>query len=78
MSACRSCGAPVLWARTRAGKAMPLDAAPTADGNVALLGTNGCEVLAGQSLAAARAEHRELYLTHYATCPQADAWRKGR
>lgn len=34
MSTCRSCGAEVLWAKTRAGKAMPVDPEPTAEGNV--------------------------------------------
>lgn len=40
---CRSCGAPIWWIRTKAGKRAPVDAD----------GTN-----------------------HFATCPQADQWRK--
>jgi hypothetical protein len=27
--ACRSCGAPIVWFRTKAGKRMPVDAATT-------------------------------------------------
>lgn len=35
--ACRSCGAPVLWAQTPAGKAMPLNPQPVPNGNVLLV-----------------------------------------
>lgn len=36
MSTCRACGAGIRWARTTAGKAIPLDAEPTDAGNVIL------------------------------------------
>lgn len=36
MSRCVACGADVYWARTPKGKAIPLDANPTSQGNVAL------------------------------------------
>lgn len=80
MSACRSCGAAILWARTKNGKAMPLDAEPTPEGNVVLTGevvpsARGavpiCEVLAGPDLFGA-----PLRMPHHATCPQADKWRR--
>lgn len=44
-AACRSCGAPIAWVVTNAGKRAPID--PD--------GTN-----------------------HFATCPQAESWRKPR
>jgi DNA modification methylase len=34
VTACRSCGAEIRWARTFTGKLMPLDAAPNPAGNV--------------------------------------------
>lgn len=64
------------WVRTRAGKAMPVDVAPAANGNVALLGDNGCEVLAGADLEAAHAQGRQLHLSHFATCKDGAAWRR--
>ncbi len=35
---CRSCRAPIVWARTPAGRLMPLDPTPTDDGNVEIIG----------------------------------------
>lgn len=34
MSKCRSCQAPIRWIRTAVGKPMPLDFAPSPNGNV--------------------------------------------
>lgn len=31
---CRSCGAPIVWVITEAGKRMPIDREPHPDGNV--------------------------------------------
>lgn len=45
VAACRSCAAPIVWARTPAGKRAPVNA----DGT-----------------------------SHFATCPQAEAWRSPR
>lgn len=69
---CSSCGAAVLWVRTQAGKAMPLDAAPTLDGNVAML-EGGASRAYGLEDHAAQAKR---YTSHFATCPHADQWRK--
>lgn len=33
-SNCRSCGAPIIWTRTWAGKAMPVDEEPIHGGNI--------------------------------------------
>lgn len=33
---CRSCGAEIYWAKTEAGKLMPVDAEPAEDGNCVL------------------------------------------
>jgi hypothetical protein len=79
---CRSCPAPVMWAtHVETRRANPLDAQPSPDGN--------CEVrrgvhsttlyyrmLSGEELERARAEGKRLYLSHFATCPNARRHRK--
>jgi hypothetical protein len=73
---CRSCGAPILWAKTQQGRAIPLDLEPTADGNIEFTG-----VLDIVRVHAAPADG-DLFGTatnrrrpHFATCPQADQWK---
>jgi hypothetical protein len=72
---CRSCGAAILWALTPAGRRVPLDAEPVEyeapAGRYAVLwpADGGTPV----------AVHRPaLYLTHFATCPNAASHRKPR
>ena len=36
MSQCKSCKAEVLWAVTKAGRAIPIDRVPVAHGNIVL------------------------------------------
>ncbi len=87
MSVCRSCAAPIRWAISRAtGKNIPLDAEPSPGGNVELVdigARNGlmeqrAVVLTGFDLMAAQEEGRTLYLSHFATCAQADQHRRTR
>lgn len=77
---CRSCGAEIVWARSQLGKRIPLDAEPTADGNVILRPDGAAIVLSGAGLAEARANRSgrvgTLHRSHFATCPQAGEWRK--
>jgi hypothetical protein len=79
---CKSCGAPILWTITERGKRMPLDAAPTEDGTVEVIGTafgsslGMSRVLSGDTLTAARAARAPLRRSHFAHCPQADEWRR--
>jgi len=57
---CGSCGAPIVWFRTKAGKRMPVDAASTVPTD---------------------AEHQldlKRHISHFATCPQGNQWRKPR
>lgn len=78
MDKCRSCGRRITWARTAAGKAMPLDPEPdTEAGNVYLrttdasgkaLGFAVADVLGGQALEASRSAGDELWVPHFATC----------
>jgi hypothetical protein len=78
IEACRSCKHAIIWAETIAGKQMPVDAAPTATGTIQLSKEDGvvrarvvrcqlppdCEV------------HQDLRTSHFATCKQADSWRR--
>ncbi len=70
---CRSCGAPILWARTKGkDKPIPLDPAPTLDGNVYLLSDGTAVYVPGPATNDARLR----YISHFATCPDRDRWRK--
>lgn len=76
IQACRSCDAPIVWANTAGQKLMPVDAEPTEEGNVELTpGSLGrgptATVLTGPSLFGG-----PRYTSHFATCPEADAWRQ--
>jgi hypothetical protein len=63
---CRSCGAPMVWAKTSTGKWAPFDAKPE---RRFILHPGEDGVL--------RAEAQPTYQSHYATCPDAKAWRAG-
>lgn len=81
VSACRSCGAEILWAHTRDGKRIPLDAVPSPAGNVYLNESATfarASVLSGALLEAARSAGEKLRTSHFATCPQAGEWRRKR
>lgn len=77
--ACRSCGAPIVWVVVRpGGRRMPVDAEPGPDGTV-VIDSDGtmARVLSGAALVGARVDGTPLYLSHFATCPQAGEWRRG-
>jgi hypothetical protein len=57
---CRSCQADVLFVPTKDGKQMPLDA----PGEQRLVIEEGVAVV------------RLTYVSHFATCPEAEKWRK--
>lgn len=61
MNRCRSCDAPIVWARTLAGKAIPVDWETTTTSE-----QDAREVRFDP------ARHR----SHFATCPHAGAWRR--
>jgi len=67
---CRSCGALILWARTEAGRRIPLDAYPHPVGNLVL------DVRAGRVRVADLRTDDVRYLSHFATCPHASEHRK--
>ena len=81
MTRCRSCEAPIIWARNQqTDRLMPLDAKPVATGTLLLdpPPRSGEPVLVTSShaLYAARVVAGEpLYVSHFATCPNAAAHR---
>lgn len=63
MSECKSCGAPIVWALTEAGKKVPLDV--KSEKRFILKDKVSVEVIL-----------RNTYVSHFATCPNADKHRK--
>lgn len=73
---CRSCEAPIYWARTEVGKAIPLDAdatgRPLISDNANLVATEGgeefvvCYVPPGEG----------AFVAHFSTCPFAGSHRR--
>lgn len=69
---CRSCGDPVIWAVTKAGKRIPVDPDVSETGNIALRrGTRG-QIVAVVS----RTPVNQGRLSHFVTCPNAQKHRK--
>jgi hypothetical protein len=77
---CRSCGVQILWARTEAGKAIPLDAEPLPSGLfVVTTPTDPRQPLNAVSWASwAGPRDRPRFTAHFATCPFAAKHRKPR
>lgn len=71
MARCRSCQAEIIWAQTSGGKKIPLDAQPV----VARGGFRLAEDRRGQTVAL---NVGTVYVSHFATCPNAGQHRKGR
>lgn len=70
---CHSCRAPVVWSITAKGKRMPLDACPRSDGTF-IIDSEGIarKPQLGEDVPFL------LYVSHFATCPNADRHRKPR
>ncbi len=70
---CRSCGAPITFALTPKRRRIPLDVAPSPDGNLEL------KLIAGEQYAFTvqpGSGSSPLYKSHFATCPQAAQHRR--
>jgi hypothetical protein len=72
MSVCRSCQAPIRWEMTDSGKRIPLDPEPVENGNLRF--DDHVHVI----VTAYADDPMPRYLSHFATCRDADAWRKKR
>lgn len=81
-SNCRSCGAPMLWVVwPNSGKRMPVDFDPVPDGDVVLTLKKTEGVLWAAKAAALDAEAlvgRRRFVSHFATCANADEHRRPR
>ncbi|PXY17364.1 hypothetical protein BA062_37785 [Prauserella flavalba] len=76
---CKSCRARILWATTRDGERMPVNADPASNGNVLLALQDGqlaAAVLTAGQARMSRARRIPLRLAHFATCPKADHHRR--
>jgi len=71
MAYCKSCTAPIDWVQTVDGNWIPIDVEPSATGNLVVI--NGHSQLATDD---DRRLRRPLYVSHFATCPQAAKWRR--
>lgn len=79
---CSGCGEPILWAVTRNGRPIPLNAAPDITGNVALTGATResssgrrgpeCNVVGPVGLFD---DGIERYMPHHATCEKVEQFR---
>lgn len=84
MSRCSSCQAPIIWARTIArgevpSRGIPLDAEPVASGNIRVVGGDGVahDGSVIEVAVSGLIDHdRPRYVSHFATCPDAQSWRK--
>ena len=79
MNTCRACGAPVKWIKTKNGKAMPCNPEkiaflPEKSGDKVFILENG-EVTKGSTDGMST---HEGYISHFATCPAADEFRRKR
>jgi hypothetical protein len=77
MPNCRSCRADIIWANTAAGRLIPLDIEPSADGNVTLTTSSPivATVLGPLELQLLDAD-TPRYKTHFVDCPDGKSWRK--
>jgi hypothetical protein len=81
MADCRSCGAEIKWARTeKNGKPIPVDPEPVEGGNLELHADDDGELVAralcGQEQTLPGMDLPDRYVSHFATCPNADQHRK--
>ncbi len=69
MAKCQSCGKPIRWCKTTSGTNIPLDEAPTPQGNLVI-----DNQVARTATPADGGKPR--FMTHFATCPNAAQHRK--
>lgn len=84
-ASCRSCGAPILWVRTKKNKSMPLDPKPTEAGSIIIrMGPRIGQETAiietkdqrEQRLKCHDPSGRTAFMPHWATCPTPEQHRK--
>ena len=78
MSACRSCGASIMWCATPSGKSMPVDAEPSDRGNMVVENGRVTAVVASDAVEEMRSHGYKLHTSHFATCSNAKQHRRSR
>jgi len=75
---CRSCSADVIWCLSApGGKRMPVDKTPDPAGHLVLDMSKDPPVATYAGTQTLKADPGRLtYRSHFATCPERDAWRK--
>jgi hypothetical protein len=78
IDSCKKCKRAVYFmVNVTTGKPAPIDVVPTKDGNVIVDFDNETyEVLSGQRLEGIRGSGGELRKSHFATCPQAEYFKR--
>lgn len=72
MANCRSCGEPIEWCTWEdSGKTIPLDLGVAPKGNIAVVGDKVHRYGAEDERLG-----RDRRVSHFATCKDADSWRK--
>ncbi len=72
------CSADIIWARTNAGKAMPVDAVPVDNGNVLLRPWPGRDEPEAHVVNMPERFDAPRYTSHFVTCPAAASFRRPR
>ena len=79
---CKSCGAPIVFIRTDSGASIPCNAEHVpywqVKGGSKKIVTKKGEVLSAELEGLPGMETGLGYITHFATCPDAEKFRKGR
>lgn len=75
---CRSCDAPIVWAKTAANRRMPVDPDPHPAGNIRFVSDDLIDILGKKAANEARISGADLHRSHFATCSNADGHRKSR
>lgn len=79
MSTCASCGASVVWVLTVRGVRMPVDAVPSPDGTLRLVGVPPTAIAVGRTVDLLdTTDDGVRHVSHFATCPNADQHRRKR
>jgi hypothetical protein len=74
---CKSCDAPIIWAKDPAGQPVPVDQGEREDGNLAVQHARGGGFHVRPLLEdGALTVHEWRAASHYATCPDAEQWRE--
>jgi hypothetical protein len=76
VSRCKSCARPIRWVKAKAtNKMMPLDAVPVETGNIVVI-DDLAVVFADAGELWEMYPHHDRYVSHFATCPDAKAFRR--